>query len=125
MTKRSFSYQIQDHKIIGDSVCRNLNFLKSLKTKSVKKQRRVLRLATSEELFTLIEIALNIIKARFPLSTWQRKRLIPYATFVRKLSRTRSYNGARNLLQKGAGVGLISLISPIIIEAIRYLALKT
>ena len=109
---------------IGDSVYQNLNFLKSLKSTSIKKQQRLLRLATFQELLTLIEIAFNIIKSRFKLTGRQKNKLTPYVNFVRKLGRARSEKGARNILQKGSGIPLTALITPILIESIRYLATK-
>src|SRR4030088_3621710 len=104
---------------IGESVYNNLKFLQTIvKTKSEKKRRRLLRLATTAELLTIVEIAINIIKARFLLTTRQRNRLVPYVEYIRRLSRARSESGARKIVQKGGNLGLVALLTPIIIEAI-------
>ena len=116
--KKQFSSQLPD------TIDQNFKFLQSLKTKSFKKQHKFLKLATSQELLSLVEIALNIVRSRFRLTGRQRTRLLPYANFVRKLSRSRTERGARQILQKGAGIPLTALITPIILEAIRYLATK-
>jgi hypothetical protein len=106
---------------IGESVYNNLKFLKTIvKTKSEKKRRRLLRLATTTELLTIVEIAINIIKARFLLTTRQRTRLVPYVEYIRRLARARSESGARKIVQKGGSLGLVALLTPIIIEAIKH-----
>jgi len=106
---------------IGESVFNNLSFLNSLvKTKSEKKRRRLLRLATTSELLSIVEIAINIIKARFHITTRQRKRLVPYVEYIRRLARARSESGARKIVQKGGSFGLVALLTPIIIEAIKH-----
>ncbi|KAF7636007.1 hypothetical protein Mgra_00004588 [Meloidogyne graminicola] len=55
---------------------------------------------------------------RFRLTTRQKKRLIPYAEFVRHMSRVRSERGARHVLtQKGGGVGVFAaLLTPVLLE---------
>nr|CAD2197103.1 unnamed protein product [Meloidogyne enterolobii] len=97
----------------------NVDFLKILaRTKSGRKQRRLLRLATTSQLLALTEICLNIVKERFKLTNRQKKRLIPYTEFVRHLSRVRSERGARHVLnQKGGGVGVFAaLLTPVLLE---------
>jgi len=105
---------------ISPLILENGKFLSLLaKTKSEKKRRRMLKLANSQNLLAIAEICLNIVKARYKLTTRQRKRLLPYAGFVRQMSRARSELGARKLLiQKGSGVGgvLAALLTPILIE---------
>ena len=108
---------------IGPNICDNLKFLRTLaRTKSETKRRRLLRLATSTELLAIVEICLNIVKARFHLNARQRSRILPYAEFIRKLGRTRTERGARKIVQKGSGLGFAALLTPIVIEAVRYLA---
>lgn len=110
---------------IGNSVCQNLKFLKLLaKTKSERKRRSQLRLATTSELLSIVEIALNVIKGRFNLTTKQKNRLLPHVEFVRNLGRARSEKGAKKILQRGGGILLAALITPVIIEAIRLLTSK-
>lgn len=105
-------------------VFENSKFLKSLaKTKSNRKCRRILKNASAQQLLSLIEIALNIVRSHFKLTTRQKKRLLPHATFVRAMSRVRSERGARKLFyQKGNGlpIGLFaSLLTPILIDVAR------
>jgi len=97
---------------IGESVYSNLAFLNSLvKLKVRRKRRRLLRLATTSELLSIVEIAINIIKTRFNLTTRQRKRLVPYVEYIRRLARARSESGARKIVQKGGSLGLVALIT--------------
>ncbi|CAK5044254.1 unnamed protein product [Meloidogyne enterolobii] len=54
------------------------------------------------------------------LTPRQKNRLMPYACFVRKVSRARSERGARLALQKGNGIGAFAaLLTPILIELAR------
>ena len=106
----------------------NAQFLHSLaRTKSDNNRKKLLRKADSDQLLSLVEICLNILNSRFHLTTRQKKRLLPYADFVRRLSRKRSERGARNLLiQKGSGAGPLfaALLTPILIDLARSVTSK-
>jgi hypothetical protein len=108
---------------VGASVINNYLFLKKLSSsKSSKKRLRLLRLATSDELFAIIESAYNLLKARFNLTPRQKKRLIPHLEVLRRLGRSRSDRGVRTLLQKGGGLGALpAILTPILIEAFRLI----
>ena len=87
------------HKI-GQNILNNHIFLKKLaKTSSDRKRTRLLRLATSEELLSIIEIAYNILKNRFPLTKRQRSLLIPHADIIRKIGRVRTERGVKKVIQ--------------------------
>jgi len=105
---------------ISPLIIDNGKFLNLLaKTRSDKKRRRILKQANSQQLLSIAEICLNIVKRRYKLTTRQRKRLLPYAEFVRRMSRARTEKGARKIIsQKGSGVGgvLAALLTPILIE---------
>ena len=107
----------------GQSVLNNHTFLKRIATtKSERKKRRLLRLATNEELLSIIEIAYNVLKGRFILKTRQKHKIIPYAHVIRKISRARSPEGLRKIVQRGEGFATLPLlIAPVIFEAIRFL----
>ena len=112
---------------ISSIVCKNAPFLCTLaRTKSARKRHRLLRLCTSEQLLALAEVCLNIVKSKFKLTTRQKSRLMPYAHFVRRLSKARSERGARKvLIQKGAGAGaaatglFAALLTPILLALSR------
>ena len=80
----------------------------------------MLKKADTSQLLCLAEIALNILRSKFKLTSRQKKRLLPHAEFVRRLGRLRTEGGAKKLLvQKGgaAHIGLLSaLLTPIILE---------
>lgn len=102
----------------------NSDFLKKLaRTRSPRKARRFLKNASSQQLLSLVEIALNIVRSRFKLTTRQKKRLLPHAPFLRHISRVRSERGARKLFyQKGNGLPLglfASLLTPVLIDLAR------
>ena len=105
---------------IPERVREQLQFLRALaRSRSENKRRQLLKKADISQLVCLAEIALNILKSKFKLTSRQKKRLIPHAEFVRRLGRLRTEKGARKLLvQKGAGhIGLLSaLLTPIILE---------
>ena len=108
-------------------VYQNYEFLKTLaKTKSFNKKKEILRKASTEQLLVLAEICLNIVRGRFKLTSRQKKRMIPYTDFIRKLSRARSERGAKKIVQKGSGPGQLfpSLLAPIILEIARNLMNK-
>lgn len=96
----------------------NADFLRALaRTKSHNKRRRLLRHAGAAQLLSLVEICLNILCETLPLTKCQHRRLKPHATFLRRLSRSRTEHGARRLLvQQGSGVpGLFAaLLTPIL-----------
>lgn len=106
---------------ISQTVCDSKPFLCALThTKSIRKRKRLLRKATTNQLLAIAEICLNIVQSRFQLTTRQKKRLLPYANFVRRMSRVRSERGARQLLYNQTGEGLpglfAALITPILVE---------
>ena len=105
---------------ISSLIMDNKDFLNLLaRSKSDSKRHRMLKQANSQQLLAIAEICLNIVKARYQLTTRQRKRLLPYAEFVRRMSRARSERGARKIIsQKGSGFGgvLTALLTPILIE---------
>lgn len=110
---------------VGDLIITNINFLKKIcKTKSEKKTKNYLREASKEELLSLVEICSNILCSNFKLKNYQKKKLISYANFVRKLGRARSEKGARVIVQKGNGFIFSALLAPIIAETARYLIKK-
>jgi hypothetical protein len=115
----------QQYLAIASSVNDAFNFLKSLaKTRSIHKRKRLLKRASKDELLAICEICLNIVKRHFSLTTRQKKRMLPYADFVRQMGRVRSEKGARRIVQKGNGMplGLFpAILTPIIIEIARFL----
>lgn len=119
--KKLSLHQKVEFKMISNLIRENSSFLNTLcHTKSQSKIRRLLRLASTSQLLTLVEICLNIVKSRFILTTRQKKRLMPYACFVRGVSRARSTRGAKHALQKGNGIGAFAaLLTPILIELAR------
>ena len=126
MTKKLSSFRQNPlTNSIGSNVCQNINFLKILaRTRSIRRQKKLLRLASTNELLSIVEVALNIIKGRFNLTTRQKNRLVPFADFVRSLSRVKSEKGARKILQRGSEIPIAALITPVILEALRLLSNK-
>jgi len=105
--------------LINQNIYDNIEFLNALtKTKSPQKRKYLLQNATTLELLAIVEIALNIVKSRFKLTTNQRNKILPHVQYLRQLSRIRSENGARNLVQKGSGFALSAILTPIVIEVL-------
>jgi hypothetical protein len=113
---------------IGPIVGENFNFIKSLaKTRSKRKRKRLLKQATTAELLSISEICLNLVRQRFLLTTRQKRRIFPYADFVRRMSRVRSERGAKQIVQKGNGLGLglfPAILTPIILEIARSILVQ-
>lgn len=110
---------------IGENIFNNIDFLKRIaKSKSPQKQKHSLKKATTGELLAIVEAALNIVKSRFKLTTRQKHRIVPHAEYIRRLARIRSERSAKRLVQKGAGIPLAAILTPIIIEAIRQISIR-
>jgi len=108
-------------------ICENKDFLHSLAlTKSERRNKKLLRKADTNQLLSIVEICLNILKSRFKLTTRQKNRLIPHVDFIRHMSRTRSERGARKVLrQKGEGVAVFAaLLTPVLMELARAISIK-
>jgi hypothetical protein len=106
---------------IGQRVLANYDFIRALcRTRSSNKTDRLLKAASEDQLLTLVEVALNVLKSRFPLNPRQRQKLLPLADTVRRLSRSRSAKSARVIIQKGGNPLLSALLLPIAIEVGRY-----
>jgi CTP-dependent riboflavin kinase len=104
---------------ISPYIHENLDFLKLLlKTKSLKKRQQLLKNINHFQLLALTEISLNILHGRCKISTKEKKRMLPYISFIRQLARARSENGSRKIImQKGISLpanSFPSIIAPII-----------
>lgn len=110
---------------ISPYVVDSYNFLCTLaRTRSSKKRRKLLKKASTNQLLSLIEIALNIVKGCCRITTRQKHRMMPYANFIRRMSRARSERGARRLMLEQRGGGLnpgffAALLTPIILDLAR------
>ena len=118
--------QLNSNLNISPLVSNNYSFLRSLsKTRSSHKRKKLLKKATVEQLLSIAEIAINILRNRFHLTQRQKRRMLPFAQSIREISRIRSERGARRqLVQKGNGLPLAlfpSLLTPIILELARSL----
>ena len=125
MSKNLFCHNKEILIKINPLIEQNFQFLRTLaRSRSEIKRKQILKKATSQELLSLVEIALNIVRSVFQLTTRQKKRLLPYANFVRRLSRLRSERGARKILvQQGSGLPYLlpALLTPIIIQLAKLL----
>lgn len=112
--------------VVGELIKRNVDFLQQIAAsgRSESKLRMRLSNANTEQLLCFVEICLNILRNRLPLSARQLARLRTHAQQIRALSRTRSAHRARHqLLQFGKGVpavaGLIaSAVLPLLTDYI-------
>ena len=109
-------------QLISNLVIKNFTFLKKLcRTNSNKKREELIKCASFEELLSLVEISLNVLKQKFVLTTKQKKRLLPFAEQIRKLSSRRSIEGARKTIQIGGGAFLVTLLAPVVWEIAKQL----
>ena len=113
--------------VVGARIFDNFNFLKKLaRTKSEKKRKRLIKLADPNELLAVVEICANIIRSpSFNLRTRQKNRLLPHATYIRKVAKVRSEKGARRIIMRGSGgPALAAILAPIVAEVTRVLFSK-
>src|SRR4051812_37928204 len=100
---------------IGPRIKRNYKFLKLLsKIKEVEKRKQFIKQATPDEILAICEICFNNLNSNFCLNRRQKSKLIPHADFVRRLSRSRSPKSAIQIVQKGDGFAISSLLVPIL-----------
>ena len=109
--------------VVGERIFRNYQYLNSLrKSRSNEKRSKLLDKAQRDQLLAIVEIALNLLKAKIHLSNKQKNRLIPYANLIRKIARARSEKTARRLVQQGGSLSLIPvLLAPVLAEVARSL----
>lgn len=107
---------------VGPRIVENYDFIKRVcKTRSVKKCSGLVENATEEELLSLVEVALNVLKYRFKLRPAQQRKMQPMADLIRQLSRARTPYRVRRIVQIGGAGFLPALLAPIILEVGRYL----
>jgi len=110
---------------VGARVLDNYSFLKHIcKTRSAKKQTKLLKEATTDQLLSLVEVCSNILRGRFTLNNRQKAKLHPFASVLRKLARARSERTARRIVQTGGGPLLPALLAPILFHAAQHLIQK-
>lgn len=90
-------------------------FLRKLATtKSDKKRKNILENATSGEILVLLEMCINVLRARVKLTNCQKRKLAVHAEFLRKFSKCRTEKSARKIIQTGNGILFPTLILPIL-----------
>jgi hypothetical protein len=93
----------------------NFPFLRALgHTKSVRKQRKLLKHSTSQQILILVEICLNIARGCFPLTIRQKRCLGRFAPQIRKLARVRTERGVHKQLANISPHFLPTVLRPII-----------
>lgn len=109
LIKYFFDYSIkmpqQNHGIVGDSVIRNFNFLYQVAScRSAKQRWQLIKNASPDELFSVIEICANLSRGKFRLTKKEERRLCEYSDLVKKLGNTRSLRNAMRHIQHGEGI---------------------
>ena len=107
--------------MVGDIVQQCKEFLwKLATTKSDRKYYRTVANASDEELLSVVEISLNILRGCYKPRRNYMKKLVDDADFVRKLARARTPRAVKRLLREGDQSTLQSLILPVLKECGRY-----
>jgi hypothetical protein len=115
---------------VGPLIYRNYEFLNTVaRSRSAHRRKSLLAQASSGELLSIVEVAHNLLaldrksgKPHFNLTKHQRGKLIPSATIIRKIARSRSEHGARRHIQRGSGIGVLApLLIPVLAEIARSL----
>ena len=91
----------------------NQPFIHLLARSSAKRRKLLLKQATKEELSSLFEICLNILKGNIPLSTQAFKKLQRHKNLIRTLGNKRvSIKHKKKIVnQKGGFIGSIAAIA--------------
>lgn len=94
---------------------RNLPFLRELaSTKSWKARELILDKASNDELFTFIDICVNILDLRFPLTPKERRRLRKYAAYIRDIAKRKSTKHTKEVLQVGGNPFISAMLGPVL-----------
>lgn len=103
-----------------DHIVRNKGFLQNLaKTKSEKKKKALLKAASDEELSVLVDIIFNLLNHNLILHQRRKRTLAPYAPTLRAISRVRTAQSARRILnQEGGSLPLSTLLIPLLVQLI-------
>lgn len=100
-----------------DRLIEHQDFLWRLaRARSDKSRHQILYDATTDEILTVVDVCINILKFRFPMKERQMKRLAQHAILLRKLARVRSEQSARKILLKGEGAMFAALLIPVLTE---------
>lgn len=90
---------------VGESVLRNYEFLNRMaRARSRSGLAQLIASATHDQLQAIIEVCAHVLSGDFKLNVRQKKRLQPYASYVRRLRRVRGELGARRVIQEGSGL---------------------
>ena len=113
----------------SELIAANAKFVKTLATARSKQRRKhLIRNANTNQILSLVEIALNLLRGRIPIRANHKQRLGTHASDIRRLSRVRSDKAARKVLlkseQRGSGpfavASIISrLLVPFLIDALQ------
>lgn len=107
-------------RTVGSCISDNKKFLEKLiKTKSERVRQKLIDKATQQELHCLVESAFNILNSNFILPRRNLKKLAPFASTIRQLSKARDTKRARQVLQKGSGFPFAALLLPILAALIK------
>lgn len=101
---------------------KNLPFLRELdENKSWSARERILDRATNDELFTFIDICINILDLRFPLTAKERRRLRKYASYIRDIAKRKSTKYTKEMLQVGGNPFISALLGPVLAAVTQHL----
>lgn len=92
---------------------RNSEFLQSLLSKKGNKRKRLINKASMDQIDSLSEIALNIIKGKVNISPVHKKKLNRHKEKIRKLAKKISLKARKRILVQRGGF-LPLLITPIL-----------
>lgn len=101
--------------MVSELIFRQSAFLKRLSTtKSHRVREQLLSNASEEQLLSIFEICINILRFRFRLLPQTRRRLAAHALLLRALSRARTPNRVRHLLRTSNGKIFKPLLTPVL-----------
>jgi len=101
--------------MVSELIFRQSAFLKRLSaTKSHHVREQLLGDANEEQLLSILEICVNILRFRFQLLPQTRRRLAAHAELLRALSRARTPRRVRHLLRTSSGRIFKPLLSPVL-----------
>lgn len=100
---------------VSREVRQNVQFLQTiLRSRSVKQRRRLIESATRDQLHAILEVCINLLRFRVPVTPQQKKSLLAHADAIRRLSRQRSVESVRRILLSSSASMLSALLRPLL-----------
>jgi hypothetical protein len=97
----------------------NYSFIRKIaKSKSTKALKKLIKMATKSQIFSIAEIVYNLLHQNIKISANLKKKLSPYGKKLRKFACKSSNCGLKRKILTSQKGGILPILAPIIAAAI-------